>query len=619
MTLLPSFSVHRYLIGLLLLPAVLAFTAHAQPSGGPYGPINQNYEIPKANNIYFVAPNGSASAAGTALNAPTTLESAIARVVSGDAIILRGGVYRTGSMVLNQGIALQPYADEKPILKGTEIATDWEAVGDNVWRTSWAQLFPSKPMAWWRQARNIDRTPLHRFNNDMVFIDGKYLQSAGSVDELSANTYYINYQQQAVYIGADPAGHTVEITTHDTALTRTTSEIHGKTADKIGPKIRGIMFTQYAWTALAIEGKRHFTHLEEPVDEPIGIADPSTYGKEVIGTLLDNVTISFVGRVAGYFRGDGLVIRNSLISDTGTEGIYVIGSSDVLLERNIIRRNDIERITGYYVSAVKIINQTHNVLIRDNLILDHPSSKGVWYDVGNRNGVFINNYVEGTDTGFFFEISRGVTVAGNVFVNNRQGSWILNSADAHIYNNTYVNSMADFKRDKRSAQGDHFDWHPATGPGVEEREGHIFMNNLLVATDAGFGPLLRVEQPQDLCEKLNKPALSTLNGNTYIRPSTPYKAAEKPLLSWADPNAEGCVTNVTSLTAFQEKVPAFELQGQQLDGDTHSTFVAPDIRRFKLLQNIPTSKQVSMPAEVRKHLGWSKKEAATTVGAYPAK
>lgn len=102
--------------------------------------------------------------------------------------------------------------------------------------------------------------------------------------------------------------------------------------------------------------------------------------------------------------------------------------------------------------------------------------------------MFINNYVEGAAVGFFFEISRGATVAGNVLVNNGLRSWILNSADAHIYNNTYVDNPARFTRTERSAQGDHFDWHPATGPGVHEREGHIFMNNLLVASAPGVGP-----------------------------------------------------------------------------------------------------------------------------------
>jgi len=43
------------------------------------------------------------------------------------------------------------------------------------------------------------------------------------------------------------------------------------------------------------------------------------------------------------------------------------------------------------------------------------------YDVGNRDGVIINNWIEGANDGFFFEISRGATVAGNVFCAQRQG------------------------------------------------------------------------------------------------------------------------------------------------------------------------------------------------------
>ncbi|MES1194715.1 MAG: right-handed parallel beta-helix repeat-containing protein, partial [Opitutus sp.] len=109
---------------------------HAQPSGGPYGPQAQTYEVPKdAAHVYYVAPDAAAEAAGT-LEAPTSLEAAIAKVVTGDAIILRGGTYRTGGLVLNQGVTLQPYRDEKPVLKGTRVATKWEAQGNGMWRTS---------------------------------------------------------------------------------------------------------------------------------------------------------------------------------------------------------------------------------------------------------------------------------------------------------------------------------------------------------------------------------------------------------------------------------------------------------------------------------------------------
>ena len=185
--------------------------------------------------------------------------------------------------------------------------------------------------------------------------------------------------------------------------------------------IRGLTFTQYAYRAIDIEGVRPAaTADEEPTDDPIGPADPSTFGKEVTGTTFEHVTISYCSRVAGYFRGDGLTIRHSLVTDTGTEGIYVIGSSDVLLERNIIRRNNVEQLTGYYPAAVKIFNQSRRVTVRDNLIVEQPHSNGVWYDVGTVDAVFVNNWVEGALNGFFFEISRGAMVAGNVFVEQRE-------------------------------------------------------------------------------------------------------------------------------------------------------------------------------------------------------
>ena len=238
--------------------------------------------------------------------------------------------------------------------------------------------------------------------------------------------------------------------------------MHGKQSDRKGPVIRGITFTQYAYRALEVEGV-----------EPDGPADPATFGKDVVGTTLENVTITYCSRVAAYLRGDGLVIRNSLISDTSTEGIYIIGSADVLLERNIFRRNNIERITGYYPSAVKIFNQSYRVTCRDNLVIEQPYSNGIWYDVGNVDGVFVNNWVENALDGFFFEISKGAIVAGNVFVNCDKGIRILNSSNVRVYQNTFVNTVASFERTPRSAVGDHFGWHPATGPDVDARHGHV--------------------------------------------------------------------------------------------------------------------------------------------------
>ncbi|MFB3776464.1 MAG: right-handed parallel beta-helix repeat-containing protein [Bryobacteraceae bacterium] len=585
----------------------------AQPSGGPYGPIDQRYEVPKAAHVYYVAPDGKADVPGTTLDQPTTIEAAIQKVVTGDAIVLRGGTYRTGSLLLNQGITMQPYANERPVLKGTEVPAKWETLRNNVWRTPWKKLFPAAPLGWWQRAREGMRTPLHRFNNDMVFVDGEMLRSEGWEGGLDAHSYYIDYQAGYVYIGVNPAGRLVEITAHDSALVRTSQDVHGKKSDRKGPVIRGITFTQYAYRALEVEGKRRFTSADEPTDEPVGLSDPSTYGKEVTGTVLENVTISFCSRVAGYFRGDGLIIRNSLVSDTSTEGIYVIGSSDVLLERNVIRRNNIEGLTGYYPAAVKIFNQSHRVTVRDNLVIDNPDSSGVWYDVGNRDGVFVNNYVEGAVNGFFFEISRGVTVAGNVFVRCDRGIYILNAADARIYNNTFVDAPASFERNQRSATSDLFGWHPSTGPDVDQREGHVFVNNLLVASEGSRRPLLRFEQPAMMCQKLPRPQAKEIAGNVYVRPVQPGAAAP-PLITWAPAAAENCLATATSLEEFSKVAPSFETGARQLDRTPGSIFKSPLLGRYELLQAIPAGG--TLPADVRKLLGWSE-AAARSAGAYP--
>jgi parallel beta-helix repeat protein len=602
--------------GLALSLLVLgALPARAQPSGGPYGPIPQTYEIPgDAGHVYYVAPDGQPESPGTTLAQPTTLEAVIAKVVTGDAIVMRGGTYRTGGLLLNQGITIQPYADERPVLKGTRVASKWEAQSNGLWRTSWPTLFPAKPQTWWRRQREGRKTPLHRFNNDMVFVDGEMLQSAGWEGEIDADSFYIDYDSGQVYIGVDPTTRLVEITAFDSALVRTSAEVHGKANDHKGPVIRGLTFTQYAYRALEVEGKRRAVSVsEEPTDDPPGPADPSTFGKEVVGTTLENVTISFCSRVAGYFRGDRLTIRNSLISDTSTEGVYVIGSADVLLEKNIFRRNNVEKLTGYYPAAVKIFNQSYRVTCRDNLVVEQPNSNGIWYDVGNVDGVFVNNWIEGAIDGFFFEISKGAICAGNVFVGCEKGIRVLNSSNVRVYNNTLVNTPASFERTERSAAGDHFGWHPATGPDVDKRDGHVFVGNLLVADASYTRPLLRFEQTKPLCGRLALPQVKQLDGNVYVRSG----GTAAPLIVWSPAAGESCTVELASLDELRKLYPAFESRSRYLTDWFGALFRSPELRNFELVRAVSEPGE-PLPAEIRELLGWSE-AASRWPGAFPVR
>jgi parallel beta-helix repeat protein len=318
------------------------------------------------------------------------------------------------------------------------------------------------------------------------------------------------------------------------------------------------------------------------------------------------------------------------VSDTSTEGIYIIGSSDVLLEKNIFTRNNIEKISGYYPAAVKIFNQSYRVTCTDNLVIDLPYSNGIWYDVGNVDGVFINNWVEGVGTvtrkfdserpwpsenGFFFEISKRVICAGNVFVNCDQGIFILNSSGAQIYNNTLVNSTVSIGRNARTAANDAmFGWHSSTGPDVKDREGHIFLNNLLSGDEYYHRPLLFVWQPASLCGQLAQSPLKQLDHNMYVRHSD---KSSGPLILWSPAANEKCQVAFESLEDLRKLYPEFSLNSRYYANYDGPLFKGIELGNYQLLQSFPGSKSgMQRPAEISKLLGQSKQEGRY-VGAYP--
>lgn len=589
------------LAGLAALALAAVSPAVAQPSGGPYGPVQMRYELPQAKTIYYVAPDGKADAAGTTLEQPTTFEVAISKVVTGDAIVMRGGTYRTGGLRLNQGVTIQPYADERPIIKGTEVASKWTALSNGLWRTAWTKLFPARPADWWRRERQSRQTPLHLFNNDMLFVDGEPLNAVGGEHEMDENSYYIDYEAGNVYIGKDPRDRLVEITAHDGGLIRTIADVHGKKNDRKGPVLRGLTFTQYAYRALEVEGTEPQKHMPE-----------SEFGKEVVGTLFENLTISHCSRVAGYFRGDKLVIRNCLVSDCGTEGIYVINSADVLLEKNIVTRtNSAEKISGYFASSVKIFNQSYRTVVRDNLIIDNPNASGVWYDVGNIDGVFINNWVERTNDGFFFEISKGAICAGNVFVDCNKGIRILNSSNVQVYQNTFYNSVAWFERTERSAAGDHFGWHPSAGPDVHERIGHVFVGNLLAADESFKGPLLSFRQSPAV-RRLTDSQAKEVDGNVYVRRAG---AKAQPLITWSPVPGDRANVDLSSLDELRKLQPQFEAKAQVYPDYWGVLFHGAELGNFELQRGFPGAKSgAPVPAHIARVLNWQ--PAGTFPGAY---
>lgn len=583
----------RYFLGMVILLSVFASCNPAtekQVEEVKYGPVSQTYDLPDVSGkIYYVSPEGDEKSDGLTLDKPTTIENAIANVTSGDAIVMRGGTYRSGDLEFNQGITIQPYGNEKPVLNGTLVVDDWQQVNDSLWVTNWERLFPDGPESWWSRRGNERFTPMHRFNNDAVFIDGQFLQSAGNTDEVNDSTFYVDYENKQIYIGTNPKSKTIEITAFRKALYRPLSSVNGKEPDKRGPVIRGITFTQYADTMVHIGG--------------VGLAIDQ-HGRDVVGTVFENCTFSNCFKIGMFAISDSLILRNCNVFNTNTEGIYIVASKDVILENNIFENNNIEKWTGYYPSSVKIFNQSHNAIVRHNLVTNQPNSNGVWWDVGNNDGAFINNHVENvSQNGFFFEISNGATVAGNVFENCENAMLVLNSCDVHVYNNTFIDSKVSFRRDSRGDQLGVFGWHVTLGPDVEKRFGHMFVNNLMYFTEESNSSMLNADQAAYLCERLTEPHLKTFDNDVFIR-NTNDEAEKAAIIQWSPYQNERCRIDIFSPEELTNIHSEFLVNSEYLENIESSLFVDIDNKDFHLAPEYATiGTPAPIPAKVSALMG----------------
>jgi hypothetical protein len=171
--------------------------------------------------------------------------------------------------------------------------------------------------------------------------------------------------------------------------------------------------------------------------------------------------------------------------------------------------------------------------------------------------------------------------------------------------------MVCIARDTRSAQGDHFGWHPSTGPDVDERYGHIFVNNLLTG-DAGFDrPLLLVWQPAVLCEKLNETPLKQFDNNVFVKQNENYKT----IAFWSPSKAENCQSEIKTLGELQQLSSAAG-KTQLLEGKHIPLFKSAAIKNYKLLNEFSgKATATDIPVNVKKLMGIPA-DAKGYVGAY---
>lgn len=90
--------------------------------------------------IYYVSVKGSDAAAGSKEAPFKTINHAAGIAKAGDTVKVFGGVYREWVDPKNSGsdennrIIYEAVEGETPVIKGSEVITDWERVEGTVWK-----------------------------------------------------------------------------------------------------------------------------------------------------------------------------------------------------------------------------------------------------------------------------------------------------------------------------------------------------------------------------------------------------------------------------------------------------------------------------------------------------
>jgi hypothetical protein len=146
---------------------------------------------------------------------------------------------------------------------------------------------------------------------------------------------------------------------------------------------------------------------------------------------------------------------------------------------------------------------------------------------------------------------------------------------------------------------------------VDERDGHIFVNNLLMG-DMNFNrPLLFVWQPASLCESVNNSQLKEIDYNMYVSSSD---AASNPLIYWSPVMKGNCLAELDSPAGINKLHREFSINSRLFKNYNGPLFKGSELGNYQLLQAFPGSKKsAQLPAEISKILGHSKH----FIGAYP--
>ncbi|MDX2973898.1 right-handed parallel beta-helix repeat-containing protein [Kribbella solani] len=315
-------------------------------------------------------------------------------------------------------------SDEGAVLTGSVRLKRWAANG-GAWVTTGAL-----PPAYAQTGQCEDNKANICYLAEQVFRDGRHLTRVASRDKVARGTFYADYAANAIYLGDDPAGHDVEMSSTPTAIepggnnvtVRGLTVEHFATPPQGGAVVLGLGWRVYAndirWNHAvgamlvnadnAVLEKNRIHH-----NGQLGVGQYSTLkGTIAANEVSDNNTDGFW--IADWESGG--------IKTTWSSGGWVVG--------NLIADN---LGVGLWSDAYDDRRTFSNNQIVDN------AADGIRYEIG-RNGVIADNTVSGNGFGTGRGSGTSLWDGGGINVNTSSNVQVRDNVVANNVNGISIQS-----------------------------------------------------------------------------------------------------------------------------------------------------------------------------------
>lgn len=486
----------------------------------------------------------------------------------GTTFILAGGTYRLNSVIPKNNMRFTgnghagsitnaegmvwPAALNPTILNGSSILTGFTQTTNGVGGTVWSVGGQSQQNQ--AQAPSVCLAAFPGcYHSEDLFFDNVLKQHMETLAAVGPGKWWFDYTNHIIYVGDNPAGHTVETSVAFQAFSGTAT---------------GVIIEQ-----LTVE--KYATIIQR------GAIDSSVAS----GWIVRDVTARWNHGV-GVYNGPGSIMQRVGCTDNGQMGTGGTGLSPLVQDIELARNDTVGVDPGFEAGGGKFTN-TDGLMLRRIYSHDNIQGNGLWADISTIRTTYEDNYtLNNPGAGIFHEISYDAVMRRNISRNNGfqflgyvWGGGIMTSSSGgsgqfggiiELYDNIVDSNKQGITTVEQDRSTDPMPFGP-----LQTRSHWIHDNTVIVAalgtefTGGVTGYAAGMAEDNGDTAVFNS-AVNRWERNTYILPSPTTEAA------WPWNNAahtfsewQGFGLDVTGTAASALVAPT--IFGQQLIGTTSAT------------------------------------------------